>query len=149
MLGFLPHGPSTTGLELDMLKRVAPLPQPHRRLTAEPEAAPGLPLDHTQIPTAELFAALSVPAGDLVANGRVAKFLIDLRPSSPQVHFVNGNFTQDGHVPDAAKYHYFFARQALAIPESLDDFNRNTYFTEPKIRYVAGVVHTYVLEGST
>src|SRR5919202_4511819 len=98
MLGFLPHGPSTTGLELDMLKRVAPLPQPHRRLTAEPEVSPGLPLDHTQIPTAELFAALSVPAGDLVANGRIAKFLIDLRWSPPRVHFVNGNYVENGQV---------------------------------------------------
>ena len=52
-------------------------------------------------------------------------------------------------MPDSVKYHYFFARQALSIPESLEEFNRITYFTEPKIRYVAGVVHTYFLEGGS
>ncbi|MGH2707856.1 MAG: PEP/pyruvate-binding domain-containing protein, partial [Actinomycetota bacterium] len=106
-------------------------------------------LEHSEIPTAEWFTALSIPAGDLVANGRVAKFLIDLRaPGTPRVHFVNGNFMEDGEISDAAKYHYFFARQVLSIPESLGEFNRVTYFTEPKTRYVAGVVHTYFLDGA-
>ncbi len=121
---------------------------PRFMVTTEAAALAGLPLDHAEISTAEAFAALSVPAGDLVANGRVAKFLVDLRPASAGVHFVNGNFTENGQVPDAAKYHYFFARQALGIPEPLDEFNQITYFTEPKTRYAAGVVHTYFLDGS-
>ena len=112
-------------------------------------AAPPLPLDQAEIPTVEAFTALSTPAGDLVANGRVAKFLVDLRPDSAGVHFVNGNFTEDGQVPDAAKYHYFFAQRALGIPEGLEEFNQVTYFTAPKTRYAAGVIHTYFLDGAT
>jgi hypothetical protein len=79
----------------------------------------------------------------------VAKFLIDWRDrQQPRVHFVNGNFVEDGQTPDSARYHYFFARAALDIPESLGEFNDVTYFTQDK-RYVAGVVHTYLLDGST
>jgi len=92
---------------------------------------------------------LSITAGDLVANGRVAKFLVDLRePGQGEVHFVNGNFTENGDIPDAAKYHYFFARAALNIPERLEEFNRVTYFSPTK-RYAAGVIHTYFLDGAT
>jgi Pyruvate phosphate dikinase, AMP/ATP-binding domain len=108
-------------------------------------AAVGRPLDNPAIDTAEAFAALSVPAGDLVANGRVVKFLVDLRaPQAPIVHFVNGNAAGAG---DAARYHYFFARTALGIPESLAEFNELTYFGTTK-RYAAGVVHTYHLDGA-
>ncbi len=83
-----------------------------------------------------------------MVNGRVAKFLIDWRDrQQPRVHFVNGNFVEDGQTPDSARYHYFFARAALNIPESLGEFNDVTYFTQDK-RYVAGVVHTYLLDGS-
>jgi hypothetical protein len=63
------------------------------------------------------------------------------------VRFVNANFTEGGGTPGAARYHYDFARRVLAIPESLEEFNAATYFTEDK-RYVAGVVHTYLLGGS-
>ncbi len=92
---------------------------------------------------------MSTPAGDLVANGRVAKFLVDLRqPASPEVYFVNGNFTRDGEVPDEAKFHFMFAQAVLNIPERLEEFNRVTYFSPTK-RYAAGVLHTYLLEGST
>ena len=62
------------------------------------------------------------------------------------VHFVNGQFQAGGQTPDAAKYHYYFARQVLGISESLGEFNAVTYFTEDK-RYVAGLVHTYQLDG--
>jgi hypothetical protein len=147
MLGFLPRFPTDTASHAGILQSVGLQQTRPRLLRVESEAVRGLPLDHQEIPTAELFAALSVPAGDLVANGRVAKFFIDRRPPTPEVHFINGNFMQNGEVPDSAKFHYDFARQALSIPESLDEFNRITYFTEPKTRYVAGVVHTYFLEG--
>ncbi len=140
---------STSGF-LRRLPTAAPAAAPRFR-TVFVEAAPTapvLPLDQAEIPTVEAFTALSTPAGDLVANGRVAKFLVDLRSSPPQVHFVNGNFTEDGQVPDAAKYHYFFAQRALGIPESSGTFNQVTYFTAPKTRYAAGVIHTYFLDGA-
>jgi len=112
-------------------------------------ATGALPLVHREIGTAEEFTALSVTAGDLVANGRVAKFLVDLRdPARGEVYFVNGNFTENGEVPESAKYHYFFARAALDIPERLEEFNRVTYFSPTK-RYAAGVIHTYFLDGAT
>jgi hypothetical protein len=108
-------------------------------------AAPALSLDLPEISSAEQYEAISIPASDLVANGRVSKFLIDLRrPDAPGVHFVNANYEEGGEVPEAARYHYFFAREALGIPEGLEEFNQVTYFTEDK-RYVAGVVHTYQL----
>jgi len=76
------------------------------------------------------------------------KFLVDLRdPAQPEVLFVNGNYTENGTVPDSAKYHYFFARATLGIQEGLEEFNRVTYFSPTK-RYAAGVVHTYHLEGA-
>ncbi|HKV10950.1 MAG TPA: PEP/pyruvate-binding domain-containing protein, partial [Thermoanaerobaculia bacterium] len=121
------------------------------RLAAFPTlaAAPALPLDLPEITSAEQYEAISVPASDLVANGRASKFLIDWRrPEAPEVHFVNANFEEGGETPDSARYHYFFAQAALGIPEDLEEFNRITYFTEGEKRYVAGVVHTYVLDGS-
>lgn len=93
----------------------------------------------------EQFQAFSTSAGDLVANGRVVKFLIDLRKPQPDVHFINGNYrsTSAGPPPEA-RYHYLFARAALAIPETLEQFNEVTYFQATK-RYVAGAVRTYHL----
>ena len=52
-----------------------------------------------------------------MVNGRVAKFLVDWRDrQQPRVLFVNGNFLEDGQTPGSARYHYFFARAALDIP---------------------------------
>jgi hypothetical protein len=108
-----------------------------------------LPLALPRIDSGETFRAISTPAGDLVANGRVAKFLIDRRdPAARTVRFVNGNFTENGRVPDEARYHYFFARAVFDIPEDLDPFNAVTYFTQDK-RYVAGTVRTYFLQGES
>lgn len=146
MLGFLrrlPEAPaSLAALAASPSPATAPAPE------APPRLPSAFPLDNLQIPSAEVFDALSIPAGDLVANGRLAKFLVDLRRGEPEAHFVNGNFTRDGRVPDEALYHYFFARAAVGAPESLEEFNRITYFTQPKSRYVAGVIHTYFLDGS-
>ena len=50
-------------------------------------------------------------------------------------------------VPDEAKFHFIFAQAVLNIPERLEEFNRVTYFSPTK-RYAAGVLHTYLLEGS-
>ncbi len=139
MTGFLPRSPSLTPDVAAAL--VSPL-----RESAPPVS---LPLALAEIDSAETFLAVSSPASDLVLNGRFLKFLIDRRvSSSPVVHFVNGNFLSGGVTPDAARYHYFFARETLGIPESLEEFNALTYFTEDK-RYVAGVVHTYLLTGAS
>jgi hypothetical protein len=64
------------------------------------------------------------------------------------VRFVNGNFTEGGVVPESARFHYMFALAVLNIGEPLEEFNAVTYFTNDK-RYVAGVVHSYFLDGST
>lgn len=106
-------------------------------------------LAHPVIDSAGLFESLSVPAGDLVANGRVAKFLVDLRnPGQPRVLFINGRFQRNGRTPLAAKYHHEFAKAVLQIPEAIEEFNRVTYFSPTK-RYAAGVLHTYLRQGSS
>ncbi|WP_344092543.1 PEP/pyruvate-binding domain-containing protein [Microbacterium deminutum] len=114
-----------------------------------PTSAPGsLPLAVAEIDSADTFDAVSTDAGDLVASGRAAKFLIDRRdPSALSPRFVNGNFLRDGVVPDEAKFHYPFGRVTFRIPESLDMFNAVTYFTLDK-RYIAGTLRTYHLDGS-
>ena len=135
MTGFLPH------LSFVVPDSAAPV-----RARAVTAAERELPLALEAITSAEQFEAASVPAGDLVPNGRVLKFLVDNRePTDPRVLFVNGNFTVGGVVPEAARYHYTFAAAVLGIPESLEEFNQQTYFTQTK-RYVAGVVHTYLLD---
>ena len=137
MLGFLPRMPKTR-----------PTPS-HTRFLERSSAATAestLPLAVPALGTAETFGAISTPAGDLVANGRVAKFLIDRRnPVEPTViSFVNGNFTDGlGVVPDAAKFHYFFGQVAFNIPELLEDFNALTYFTLDK-RYIAGNLSSHL-----
>jgi Pyruvate phosphate dikinase, AMP/ATP-binding domain len=138
-LGFLPRIPAPSEAAL--------------RARARPAAAAppttGRPLALDTISSADEFEAISTPASDLISNGRVTKFLIDRRqPDQPVVHFVNSNFRENGEVPDSARYHFMFAQAILNIPESLDEFNAVTYFVEEK-RYVAGVIHTYVLEDST
>jgi hypothetical protein len=113
------------------------------------EQVTALPLSLDSIDSAWDFVAISIPASDLISNGRVAKFLIDRRDTAhPIVHFVNGNFTERGVVPESARFHYMSALAVLGIPESLEDFNAVTYFADDK-RYVAGVVHTYFLDGSS
>jgi len=140
MLGF-------TRKDVSRRAKAAPL-RPLAAAVAAPSAPP-LPLDLPEIASAERFVAISTPAGDLVANGRVAKFLVDLRrPESPRVHFVNGNFTEDGEVPDAARYHFDFAVRVLGIPEPLKQFNDLTYFKPGPKRYAAGVIHTYFRGGA-
>src|SRR6478752_7134029 len=146
MLGFLhslPARSTRTGLTAALAPGSAPSAVP----APGPAAAPPT-LAQRKLTSEADFEAWSVPAGDLVANGRVMKFLVDLRdPAQPEVLFVNGNYTENGTVPDSAKYHYFFARATLGIQEGLEEFNRVTYFSPTK-RYAAGVVHTYHLEGA-
>ena len=95
-----------------------------------PDAPPSLPLAVAELESAETFSAVSTEAGDLIASGRAAKFLIDRRrPHEPTARFVNGNFVRDGVVPEEAQFHYPFGRATFAIPEPLDEFNEVTYFT--------------------
>lgn len=132
-----------------LLLTTATAPQPEAALA--PQGADGNnPADElsiSAIDSLEEFEAISSPAGDLVANGRVVKFLIDRRQGQPDVHFINGSYrsTPAGPPPEA-QYHYYFARAALAIPETLEQFNQATYFQATK-RYVAGAVRTYHLAG--
>ena len=68
MLGFLPRIPQTrpTAGVSRLLARTSALAPPR-----------ALPLAVEEIDSAETFEAISTPASDLVANGRIAKFLID------------------------------------------------------------------------
>jgi hypothetical protein len=104
-------------------------------------------LDLDAISSPEQFDAASVSASDLVSTGRTLKFLIDKRDQArPEVHFINGNFPNADDAAKEARYHYYFALAALNIPEDLNEFNKVTYFEADK-RYVAGLVHTYQLNG--
>jgi pyruvate, water dikinase len=143
MLGFLPRMP--------LIERTGAAPGPVLVRELRPTSVESaLPLALATIDSAETFEAISTPAGDLVANGRIAKFLIDRRnPAVPVVRFVNGNFTDgSGAVPDEAKFHFFFGRAVFNVPEPLGVFNSVTYFVQDK-RYVAGSVHSYLLDGRT
>lgn len=126
------------------------MPKTRRASSQLAEAESALPLAIPNLDTAETFTAISTPASDLVANGRIAKFLIDRRqPTAPKLRFVNGNFTDgSGEVPDEARFHFFFGRAVFNVPEPLSVFNQLTYFVQDK-RYVAGSVHTYFLDGGT
>lgn len=92
------------------------------------------------------FNAISREAGGLVTQGRSAKFFIDYRnPQQARIFFLNGNFTENGRTPDAALFHYSFAKRALNIPEDDVTFNKVTYFQATK-RYIAGTVQRYTDE---
>ena len=94
MYGFLPR--LSTRLET----MVAAAPAPRLRRDTPPEPAPALPLSLDGITDTDTFEAITEPAADIIANGRVIKFLIDARSRRARVvHFVNGNFTAGGDVP--------------------------------------------------
>jgi hypothetical protein len=142
MTGFLPRPRADVrdpAFVPDQRSAPRPLVPPTRTPT-------GLPLAIESIDTADRFDAVSTPASDLVANGRAARFLIDRREvQAPVVRFVNGNFTRDGRVPVSAQSHYYFGVETFGVPESLDDFNAATYFSNDK-RYIAGTLRSYALE---
>ena len=72
MLGFLPRMPAVRAAATGVSALLA-------RQGFAVEAAPALALAIAEIDSAETFEAISTPASDLVANGRIAKFLIDRR----------------------------------------------------------------------
>ncbi|GAA1996067.1 PEP/pyruvate-binding domain-containing protein [Microbacterium pumilum] len=155
MTGFLPRSAAYSSPPVPLpVPEGAPSPSfAFLRRSATTDDAPAapdqLPLAVSEIDSSDTFRAVSTDAGDLVANGRAAKFLIDRRnPIAPSARFVNGNFVRNGVVPDEAKFHYPFGRATFRIPESLDIFNAVTYFTVDK-RYIAGSVRTYHLDGAS
>ena len=141
MYGFLPR--LSTRLET----MAAAAPAPLLRRDTRPE--PALPLSLDGVTDTDTFEAITEPAADIIANGRLTKLLIDARDAAnPRLHVINANFTRNGATPDAARFHFVFASEALGIPESLEEFNSLTYFTPGPKRYVAGVVHSYELAGA-
>ncbi len=101
-----------------------------------------------KISTVELFEMFASNDHQLGVHGKSVKFLIDARkPEAPVVHFMNGNFTVNGAVPQSALMHYNFAREYLQIPEAPMAYNLVTYFTDDK-RYVAGAIQRYRLDAT-
>ena len=142
MYGFLPR----LSTRLETMAAAVPVPLLRRDRPAEP----ALPLALDGVTDAETFEAITEPAADIIANGRLTKFLIDARDAaSPRLYVINANFTRNGATPDAARFHFAFASEALGIPESLEEFNRLTYFTPGQKRYIAGVVHSAARELSS
>lgn len=91
----------------------------------------------------EEFESMGIINSDLGLSGVAVKFLIDARTAdASQVYFINANYQTDNRTPDAALFHYDFAKAALQIPEDNPTFNAITYFTNPK-RYVAGTLRRY------
>src|SRR5262245_12417132 len=81
--------------------------------------------------TEQTYKSLAVEGGGFGQAGRTMKFFIDARaPSQKKIYFINGNYKEQGQVPDFAKFHYFFARRELAIPDPPQVFNDATYFTD-------------------
>jgi len=65
---------------------------------------------------------------------RSLKFLMkDVHTDNPEIYFINTNKYQ---------YHYDFAKKALNLEISLDEFNRKTYFTDSRT-FLAGTILAY------
>ena len=100
MTGFLPRLPADvleSSATPQAVRLIAP-PQPLEPEPVEPDAftaGPG-PDRHRGN-----FLAISIPAGDLVANGRLAKFLIDLRGRRAGGPLRQRQLHRDGGVPDS------------------------------------------------
>jgi hypothetical protein len=101
-------------------------------------------VERASITSVATFDSMAVEGGGFGQAGKTMKFFIDARdPAHKRVHFINGNFTENGKPPEYAKYHYKFAQHQLGIPEDGDEFNEVTYFADNK-RYYAGTIQTYV-----
>jgi hypothetical protein len=115
-------------------------------LRADGVAAIGNVLSLGRIASEGEFAALGKDADGLVKGGRIVKFFVDNRsPAAPKTYFLNANYREGGTTPDYAKYHYYFARHKLQVPEPVTEFNDRTYFSLDK-RYMAGSIQTYKLD---
>lgn len=102
-----------------------------------------LGLGLSRIDTRATFDLVAKDASGLIKGGKAVKFLIDRRnPQAPRVWFINGNFKENGEVPEHAKFHFYFAKKHLNIPEDANTFNSVTYFRTSK-RYLAGTINTY------
>lgn len=99
-------------------------------------AACQLGLSHREIKTHYEFDALSNDEPGLILKDLIVKIFIDARnPNARDVFFINSNFTENGTIPSAAKFHKQFAQRVLNIPED-SNFSDVTYFTNNK-RYFA------------
>jgi hypothetical protein len=102
-------------------------------------------LDVPRIESSAQFDAMAFSGQDGVIIGKSVKFVIDARDTRPSIHFLNANFDGPVSNPDATKLHFFFAREALQIPEGTREFNDATYWTNDK-RYFAGTLQEYRLD---
>ena len=106
-------------------------------------------LFRSRIDDIETYKGLSRDNSGLVQGGRTLKFLIDYRnPQQASIYFLNSNFDgrcRTAEAADCARYHFYFAREALGIPLSLSAFNQATYFSQEK-DFFAGVLNTYNLQ---
>ena len=112
--------------------RAPALEAPRRLVAAAPRRAPpARSASTTRASTrSSRSTALSTPAGDLVANGRVAKFLIDPRAAGdPVVHFVNGNFTTRRHGARRGEVPLLLRPGRPRHPRVARRVQRVTYFT--------------------
>ncbi len=96
------------------------------------------------------FNSLGLVSQGLIKNGKLVKFLIDLRGESPETYFLNANFTQRSRAPDYVRYHYYFAEQNLNYRGGAGQFNKSTYFATSlaERKFIAGSVQTFELDGT-
>ncbi len=104
----------------------------------------GLDLDVAAIDSAGQFDAMSFSGQGGVIIGKSVKFVIDARGPTPSIHYLNANYDGPVSNDDATKFHYYFAREALDVPEDAARFNDVTYWTNDK-RYYAGTLQEYRL----
>jgi hypothetical protein len=106
----------------------------------------GLDLDLgvASIDSAATFDAIAFSGQEGMILGKSVKFVIDARAAEAKIHFVNAQFDGPVSDPDATRFHYFFSREWLSIPESAQQFNDVTYWTQDK-RYFAGTLQQYQL----
>jgi uncharacterized protein (UPF0147 family) len=93
----------------------------------------------TEISTQHEFDSVTAKT-DFSSNfGPSTKFLIDIRArDKPQLFIFNAN-----HPNEAKRYHFDFAQQFVpGMNLSLDDFTKDTYFTQEKSFY-AGILQLY------
>lgn len=106
-----------------------------------------LGLDVPSIGSAAQFDAMAFSGQEGVIIGKSVKFVIDARDAgSPSIHFLNANYGGAVSDPDATRFHYAFAREALGITEQSREFNDVTYWTNDK-RYFAGTLQQYEFGG--
>ncbi len=105
------------------------------------------------IDSLESFEAMGLVSQGLIRNGRLVKFVIDMRPLSAggaaKTYFLNANFVEaNGHSPDYVRLHYYFSQRVLGYQSGIQAFNDTTYFadTMAERKFVVGSLQTFHLE---